>query len=195
MNLIIYYNKYLGVVKMSKEKKEEKPKGTNAMTSVILDKVVLHMCVGDNVGKLQNAKEILLRLSDMKPVETIAKTKLPKWGIRPGVPIGAKVTLRGEKADEILKRVFKAYKNKVKSRSFDKNGNFALGVKEYIDIQGMKYDPKLGLLGFDVIVNLKRKGYRVKDRMLSRTQIGGKHRVTKDEAVAYVNKTYGVDVI
>ncbi|MDD4983503.1 MAG: 50S ribosomal protein L5 [Candidatus ainarchaeum sp.] len=167
----------------------------NAMRELQLDKVVLHMCVGDNAGKLQNAKEILVRLTEMKPVETKAKTRLPKWGIKPGLPIGTKVTLRGKKAKEILARVFKAYKNQIKSKSFDENGNFALGVKEYIDIQGMKYDPKLGLLGFDVIVNLKRRGYRVKNRLLYRKSIGNTHKVTKEDAVAYVNKTFGVDVI
>jgi len=167
----------------------------NTMRELQLDKVVLHMCVGDNAGKLQNAKEILVRLTEMKPVETKAKTRLPKWGIKPGLPIGTKVTLRGKKAKEILTRVFKAYKNQIKSKSFDKNGNFALGVKEYIDIHGMKYDPKLGLLGFDVIVNLKRRGYRVKNRLLYRKSVGNAHKVTKEDAVTYVNKTFGVDVI
>jgi len=167
----------------------------NKMRELQLDKVVLHMCVGDNAGKLQNAKEILVRLTDMKPVETKAKTRLPKWGIRPGLPIGTKVTLRGKKAEEILTKVFKAYKNQIKSKCFDKNGNFALGIKEYIDIHGMKYDPKLGLLGFDVIVNLKRRGYRVKNRLLYRKSIGNTHKITKEDAVAYVNKTFGVDVI
>ncbi len=180
---------------MSKEKAVKQDKSTNAMLDIKVDKIVVHMCVGDNVGKLQNAKEILLRLTNMKPVETKAKSRLPKWGIKPGLAIGAKVTLRGKIAEEVLARVFKAYKNQIKSRCFDKNGNFALGVKEYIDIAGMKYDPKLGLLGFDVMVNLKRKGYRVKDRMLFRSNVGGKHRVNKDQAIDYVNKTYGVDVI
>ena len=81
----------------------------------------------------------------------------------------------------------------MKSRSFDKEGNFGFGIREHIDLPGIKYDPKLGILGFDVLVTLKKIGYRVKVRKIKKKRVGKKQRVTKEEAIEFV-KGLGVEL-
>ena len=75
-------------------------------------------------------------------------------------PIGVSVTVRGEDAKELLKRLFEAKGNQVKGRSFDNFGNYSFGINEHIDIPGVKYDPKVGIMGLGVSVTLTRPGYR-----------------------------------
>jgi large subunit ribosomal protein L5 len=142
-------------------------KKENKMRNVEVEKIVLHICAGEYGPKLENAKKILGLLTNNRKVsETKAKVKLPKWGLRPGLVIGAKVTLRGKPAEEILEKALKAKSYKLSKRCFDNAGNFAFGIKEYIDIEGMKYDPQTGVFGFDVMVNLRRKGSRVKKQKI-----------------------------
>ena len=166
----------------------------NKMRSIEIDKVVLHICAGETGAKLENAKKVLKLLTNKKPTDTTAKVKLPKWGLRPGIKIGTKVTLRGKDAEDFLKKALKAKGNEIGKKSFDKNGNFAFGIKEYIDIEGMKYDPTIGIFGFDVIVNLKRKGYRVKNRQIKTTKIGKEHKITSEDAKNYLKSKYNVNI-
>jgi len=117
----------------------------------------------------------------------------PDWGLRPGVPIGLVVTLRGNDAVEFLKKALVAKANKLPAKSFDRTGNFGFGVREYIDLPGAKYDPKLGIKGFDVLVSLKKKGYRVKIRKIKQSKVGIKQRVTTAEAIDFA-RSLGVEV-
>ena len=113
---------------------------------------------------------------------------MPTWGIRPGLPIGCKTTIRGKAAEEFLIWTLKAKENKLSKKCFTKEGNFSYGVKEYLDLPGSKYDPNLGIRGFDVCVNLKRKGYRVKLRKFNKAKIGKNHVVSKDDAINFVKE-------
>ena len=163
------------------------------MRNIELDKIVVHICAGEFGNKLNNAKKILgLLTNGRKPIDTVSKTKLPKWGLRPGLKIGAKIILRKKEAEEFLKKALKAKGFTINKRSFDKNGNVAFGIKEYIDIEGMKYDPTLGVFGFDVMVNTKRKGFRVKKRRLKPSKIGKNHKINRDECQKYFIDTYNV---
>jgi large subunit ribosomal protein L5 len=111
-----------------------------------------------------------------------------------GRPIGVKVTLRKQEAVEFLKRAFAAIDNKLPASCFDNTGNFSFGIKEYIDIPGMKFDPDIGIFGMDVCVTLERPGYRVKRKKLKK-KIGKKHRITPDEAREWVKNTFGVEIV
>ncbi len=77
--------------------------------------------------------------------------------------------------------------------NFDDYGNFAFGIKEYIDIPGMEYDPKLGIIGMDVCVALERPGYAVKRRKLS-GKIGKAHKITREEAMSFAREKFGVAI-
>ena len=184
----------------SKKKHEEKlekkySKEANPMRSVFLEKVVIHICTGETGPKLEKAKQILQILTNRKPVETKAKVKLPKWGLRPGLPIGVKVTLRNKHADAFLRKALEAKSFTLSRKSIDDTGNFAFGVPEYIDIKGMKYDPKIGIFGFDVIVSLKRNGFRIKYRHLKRKKLNKGLRITRAETEAFLSKNYNVKFV
>ncbi len=180
-------------IKTNSVKKEKKyTKVNNPMKEVTLEKIVVHICTGETGNKLDNAKTVLTMLTTRKPVETQSKIKLPKWGLRPGLPIGAKLTLRGKIADEFLRRTLEAKSNTLNKRCIDETGNFAFGIPEYIDIKGMKYDPKIGIFGFDVIVTLRRKGFRVKYRHLKRKTLNKDLKITKIETENFLTKNYNV---
>lgn len=184
------------VEKKSVSVKEKKyNKSNNPMKQVSLEKLVIHICTGETGPKLDKAKTILELLTHKKPVETFAKIKLPKWGLRPGLPIGTKVTLRNKDADEFLKKALDAKTFTLNKKCIDESGNFAFGVPEYIDIKGMKYDPKIGIFGFDVIVSIKRKGYRVKYRHLKRKTMNKNLKISKSETEEFLSKNYGVKFI
>ncbi len=172
----------------------------NPMRKIRIEKVTLNIGVGEPGEKLDKALEVLRRILklvdiDQKPVRTKAKVRVQRWGIRPGLPIGAKVTVRGENAYRLLDLLLRAVDKKISSRSFDEHGNFSFGIEEYIEIPGMKYDPQIGIYGLDVAVTLERPGFRVKRRKRKKSKVGKKHLITKDEAIEFVKETFGVEVI
>jgi len=162
---------------------------------ITIDKVVLNIGVGAAGEKLEKAQTILERIAEQKAVITRAKKRIPTWGTRKKMKIGVKVTLRKEKADRILRMAFEAVDNQIKEQSISDNGTFSFGVKEYIDLPGIKYDPEIGVFGFDVCVNLKKWGYRVDKRKRRQSKMPNRHRITKEETKEFIEKNYGVKVI
>ncbi|MCX8197157.1 MAG: 50S ribosomal protein L5 [Candidatus Micrarchaeota archaeon] len=166
----------------------------NQMKEILIDKVTLNIGVGKGGQELENAKILLERLTGAKAVPTKAKVRNPVFRIKKGDPIGTKTTLRGQKAIEFLKKALKAKSFTLSSRCFDKEGNFSFGIAEYIDFPGAKYDPQIGILGFDVCVTLRRKGFRVAKRKRASSKIGKAHRITKQEGIEFAKKMLGVTV-
>ncbi|MEM0437820.1 MAG: 50S ribosomal protein L5 [Candidatus Micrarchaeia archaeon] len=164
------------------------------MRDIRIDKVVVNIGVGKAGEPLENAQAFLERLTGTKAIQTKSRSRNPTWGLRRGLPIGTMATLRGQKARDFLKKAFEAVGNKIRQSSFDTRGNFSFGVKEYIDFPGVKYDPKIGMLGFDVCVSLVRPGYRVARKKIGFSKIGKKHLITKEEAQQFVSQM-GVTVL
>ena len=160
-----------------------------------IEKVVVNLNVGKSGEPLDKASHVLNELTDQTPVKKKAKKTIRDFGIREGDPISAVVTLRKQKAVDFLKKVLPVVDNKISRSAFDKQGNFAFGIKEHIEIAGVKYDPDVGIFGMDVCVTMTRPGYRVKTRRRKNSHIGPKHVLTPDESVAYVKQTLGVEVI
>ncbi|MBW1903643.1 MAG: 50S ribosomal protein L5, partial [Deltaproteobacteria bacterium] len=96
--------------------------------------------------------------------------------------------------EALLIKALAAVGNKLKAGNFDKLGNFSFGIKDYDEIPGMKYDPRLGMFGMDVCVNMGRKGYRVKDRKVKTSKIGTKHLLTKAESIKFISQKFGVEI-
>ncbi len=168
----------------------------NPMRQVVIDKVTLNIGVGHAGADLENAKTLLERLSGHKAVETLAKVRNPVFKIKKGDPIGAKTTLRGAEAVEFVKKALHTRAYKLPKRCIDKEGHFSFGVPEYIEFPGAKYDPKIGIIGFDVCVTLRRKGgARVSRRRVARACIGSAHRISREDAQGFAQEALGVELV
>jgi len=166
----------------------------SGMRDIVIDKVTVNIGVGAPGERLEFAKDLLKRLTGRTPIETQAKRREPVFKLRKGLPIGAKVTLRKAAAKEFLDKALAAKRRMLSPRNFDKTGNFAFGVAEYIDFPGAKYDPAIGMFGFDVAVTLIRRGARVANRKILRSRIGAKHRVGKEEAMEFAKSALNAKV-
>jgi len=160
-----------------------------------IEKVVVNFGVGASGEKLVKATKVLENLTGQKPVQCKSKRTIRDWGIRKGEPISCKVTLRGEKAYEFLRKAFEVVDMRLKLKSLDKNGNFAFGIKEHIEIPGVRYDPQLGIFGMDVCVSMERPGFRVKRRRKQRRRIPRAHRMTKEETIVFMQEEFGVSFV
>ncbi|QDX40768.1 50S ribosomal protein L5 [Salarchaeum sp. JOR-1] len=164
----------------------------NEMREPRVEKVVVHMGVGQGGRDLQNAEEILEEVAGQESVRTTAKRTEPEFGIREGDPIGAKVTLRGEDAADFLSRALPVAD--LSESKFDKTGNVSFGVEEHTDFPSQEYDPNIGIYGLDVTVNLVRGGYRVSKRDARTRQIPSNHRLTPEDAIRFLEANFDVEV-
>ena len=80
-------------------------------------------------------------------------------------------------------------------RSIDNEGNLSFGLKEYIDIPEIKYDPKIGILGLEVSVSLARPGFNIKLRSQRKTKGGKNHRITKNKTIKILTEKFGVQIV
>ena len=167
----------------------------NQMRTIRLEKIVLNMGVGKSGDAIEVAKKALDQISSRKSSARNAKATQRDWGVRKGEPIGVAVTIRGKDAIELLKRLLEAKGNQIKSRSFDNFGNVSFGILEHIDIPGIKYDPKIGILGLDVSVSLTRPGFNIRLRSKHKAKIGKSHKITKKEAKDFLKNEFGVKTI
>ena len=166
-----------------------------ASEMIRIDKVTLNCGVGAPGQELENARTLLERISGHKAVYTQAKSRNPTFKIRKGDNIGCKVTLRGKESEELLKKALDVPDHQISEKSFDDCGNVAFGIKEYIDFPGIKYDPKIGMMGFDVCITLVKAGVRVQRRKIQPRKLPRKQRVGKKEAQEFMAKNFSVQVI
>ena len=133
----------------------------NVMEVPKLDKIVLNMGVGeakDNAKVLEAAVKDMEAITGQKVVTTKAKNSIANFKIREGLPIGCKVTLRGEKMYEFLDRLVNLALPRVRDfrgvnpNAFDGRGNYALGIKEQIIFPEIEYDKIDKVRGMDVII-------------------------------------------
>ncbi|HHN81054.1 MAG TPA: 50S ribosomal protein L5 [Methanomicrobia archaeon] len=165
-----------------------------AITQPRIHKVTVHMGIGESGDMLQKAANLLEELAGQKTVMRAAKKTNRDFGIRKGEPIAVMTTLRGEKADDFLKRAFEAVENRIPSSNFDDHGNFAFGIREHIDLPKVRYEPKIGIFGMDVCVTLERVGYRVGRRKLQKKKLTSRVRLSKQEGIDFIKEKYGVDI-
>ncbi|MBN1502029.1 50S ribosomal protein L5 [Candidatus Woesearchaeota archaeon] len=166
----------------------------NKMKQIRIEKVTINLGTGTDQEKLKKAMKLVQNLTGVVPVKTHSKKRIPSWNLRPGLPIGCKTTLRGEKAIGLLKRLLMAKENLLSENSFGEEGNVSFGIPEYIDIPELNYDPEIGIMGLQVCVTLERPGYRVKRRKNSKRKISKSHLITKQESVDFFKENFGVGV-
>ena len=166
----------------------------STMKKISLEKVVLNMGIGKSGDVIDIARKALEQISGKKPSTRNAKETQREWGVRKGEPIGVAVTIRGNDAVVLLKRLLEAKGNTVNGRAFDNFGNYSFGINEHIDIPDVKYDPQIGILGLGISVTLTRPGYSIRKRSKHKASVGKTHVITNQEAKNYLTKEYGVTI-
>ncbi|RSK25558.1 50S ribosomal protein L5 [Bacillus sp. HMF5848] len=126
-----------------------------------VEKIVINMGIGDavqNAKALDNAVEELAMITGQKPVVTKAKKSIAGFRLREGMPIGAKVTLRGERMYQFLDKLISVSLPRVRDfrgiskKSFDGRGNYTLGVKEQLIFPEIDYDKVNKVRGMDIVI-------------------------------------------
>lgn len=164
------------------------------MKKIRIEKLTLNIGAGKDQTRLEKGLNLLRSIANATPVKTITKKRIQEWGLRPGLPIGCKLTLRKHKAIEMLPRLLNAVDNRLSDKQFDERGNVAFGIHEYIEIPGVKYDPKIGIMGLEVCVTLERPGYRIKRRRLLNRKIPSRHSISKEEAIGFFRENFNAKV-
>ena len=118
-----------------------------------------------------------------------ARYTIRSFGIRRNEKISCCVTVRGDKAKEILDRGLKVKEYELKNSCFNDTGCFGFGITEHIDL-GMKYDPSTGIFGMNFFIVLRRAGGRVAMRKRKRGRIGTHQKVTREDAMAFFRDKY-----
>lgn len=166
----------------------------NKMQEIRIEKVTLNIGAGKDQKVLEKGIKLLKNLTGIQPVKTITQKRIQGWGLRPGLPIGAKITLRNEEAKKMVERVIYAKDNVLKTSYFDNNGNISFGITEYVDIKDAKYDVDIGMMGLQVSITLTRPGFRVKNKRIRPGRIPTKHRIKQEEAINFIQQNFEVKV-
>merc|ERR1711878_186294 len=153
-----------------------------------------NLCTGESGDKLTKAARVLEDLSDQKPVESKAKYSIRSFGIKRNEKIAVHVTVRGDRAEELLKRGLKVKEYELRKHNFSDEGNFGFGIDEHIDL-GIKYDTSTGIFGMDFTICLKRAGDRVSKRRARKCRLGKFQKVTKDDAKLWFIETLGGTIL
>lgn len=126
-----------------------------------IEKIIVNMGVGDavqNAKVLDTAVEELQAITGQKPLITKAKKSIATFRLREGMPIGAKVTLRGERMYEFLDKLISVSLPRVRDfrgvskKAFDGRGNYTLGVKEQLIFPEIDYDKVTKVRGMDIVI-------------------------------------------
>jgi large subunit ribosomal protein L5 len=134
---------------------------TTVMQCPKIEKVVINIGVGEAISNpkvLEEAVAELTQIAGQKPVVTRAKKSIANFKLREGMPIGCKVTLRGERMYEFLDKLFNITLPRVRdfhgvsNTAFDGRGNYTLGVKEQIIFPEIQYDKVNKLRGMDIVI-------------------------------------------
>jgi large subunit ribosomal protein L5 len=177
----------MNVVKKSAEK--------NPMTKPFIEKVTVNIGVGEAGERLAKAETVLEDITHHKPIQTLSKTTNKDLGIRKRMPIGCKVTLRGNDAENFLKSAFETRENKIAEYAFDNQGNMSFGIPDHTMFKDQKYNPDIGIFGMDVCITMQKPGYRIKRRRIQRRRIHHKHQIDKAEIKQFFTNQFKLEVV
>merc|ERR1712050_751531 len=168
---------------------QEKNKDDNVMKEIAIDKLVINCSVGESGDKILKAVKVLKDLTGQVPVVSKCKYTIRSFGIRRGDKIACHVTVRGEKAEEILKKGLNVKEFELSKKCSSNKGHFGFGIQEHIDL-GIRYDPYTGIFGMDFYVVLKRAGYRVSKKKRKGGRLGNSQKISRDEAREWFKTQY-----
>ena len=164
------------------------------MRNIRIEKLTLNIGAGKDQAVLEKGIVLLKNITGVVPVKTITQKRIAGWGLRPGLPIGCKITLRGKKAEELITRLLAARNNLLSQINFDDHGNVSFGIHEYIDIPGVKYDHKIGIMGLQASLTLERPGFRIKKRKIMKKRIPLRHRINQEAAIKFLKNKFSIKI-
>lgn len=143
--------------------------------------------------KLERSVKLLKMITGKEPIKTLATKRIPAFGLRPGLAVGCKATLRGEDAEQLLKRLLESVGNKLTEKQIGK-GQLSFGVHEYIEIPGMQFNREIGIMGFDVSVNLSRAGGKIAERKAKKGHVPARHKISREETKMFIQKKFNTEI-
>ena len=154
-----------------------------------ITKVVLS--AGDKDKELDKAVQLLKLVSGRNPqiVKSGPKRRIPAFGVKPDMPLGTNVTVRGKDAVKLLNKLLGAIDNQLKKKQISEN-TFSFGIQEYIEIPGIEYEREIGIKGFNVTVSFERTGFRVARKKIKPGKIGKNQRVPKEEIIKFMEDEF-----
>ena len=166
----------------------------NIMKQPRIEKLTLNVGAGTDQELLKKGMKLLKNLTGTEPVKTITSKRIPAWGIRPGLPVGCKLTMRGHAAEVLLTRLLVAKENKLLKSCFDNMGNVSFGIHEYINVPELSYDAAIGIMGFQACVTIIKPGYRIKNRRKLKRKIGKSHNLSQEESIQFFKEKFKIHV-
>lgn len=173
-------------MKQQVEQKMKENAEQNVMRNIRIERVLVH--VGGTADKLEKGFKLIGIITGKKPVKTKSTKRIPSLGVRPGLEVGAVVTIR-KNTHQILQRLLAARENKIRKKAVADN-HFSFGIKEYIEIPGMEYQRDIGIAGVDVTIVFARPGRRVALRKMRKTNIPKRQVVTKGEIIKFMEENF-----
>jgi large subunit ribosomal protein L5 len=165
------------------------------MCKIRVGKVVVNIGLGKSGEAIERGKKVLEQVTGQTPTQTRAKRSVRDFGIHKGEPIGVVVTVRGDRAASLIEKLLVAREKKLQGSSFDSRGSVSFGIREHIEIPGIRYDPEIGILGMNVSILLERPGFGVARRGRRTSRVGKAHLVSRDEAIQFFRDNFGVTVL
>jgi len=166
----------------------------NPMRKILVGKVVVNIGLGKSGEAIERGKKVLEQVTGQTPTQTRAKRSVRDFGIHKGEPIGVVVTVRGDETSALIEKLLAAREKKLNESCFDSRGSISFGIKEHIEIPGIRYDPAIGILGMNVSILLERPGFGVSRRGRRASRVGKGHLVSREEAMQYFKDNYGVAI-
>ena len=159
------------------------------MKKIRLEKVTLNCGAGTEPHRIEKCIKLLELISGGKAKVIITNKRIPAFGVRPGLKLGCKVTIRGKNKTELLKRLLEAISNKLSPKQINP-GSFAFGIMEYIEIPGVPYQRDIGLLGLDVCITLTRPGARIERKKINKGKIPKRNKITKEDTIKFMQDNF-----
>jgi len=175
---------------MAQAKKTETKKvktEDNIMRTIRIEKVLVS-CGGVD-KELEKAKKLLELMTSRKAQVIASNKRIPDFGVRPGLEVGVRITLRKREAIELLKRLLGAVDNILRKKQVSMD-HFSFGIKEYIEIPGMEYQRDIGIRGLNVTVVFNRPGVRIQRKKIKSGALPKKQHIPKEVIIKYMEDNF-----